>query len=473
MLPIKFGTDGWRAIIAKDFTFDNCQIVAQGIANYLNNSKLNKKGIVIGYDNRFMSREFANECARVLVGNGIKVLLFKRAVPTPVTAFATRMRETGGAIMITASHNPPEYNGIKFIPEHAGPAMPEVTEAIESEINKVLNGGKIYRLNLKEAFNLDILEKIDIDQQYLNHIAKIVKTEYFKEKDMKVVVNPMYGAGIGYLDKILNDLGCEVKTINNYRDVLFGGAMPEPINPILTDLKRAVLSYNANVGLAVDGDADRFGIVDNQGEFISANRIIYLLLDHLLKTRSFRGPVCRSTGTTHMLDRVARRNGVEVIETPVGFKYIGDAIRQKGCIFGAEESGGVSVFGHIPGKDGILACLLVVEMLAYSGRTLAELTKEFEAEYGSVISERVDIQVNDSQRKKIADVLADYQPNAINGIKVESNSIAEGRKIVLKDGSWVLIRSSGTEPVFRIYLEANNEEVLQGIKTEVLKAFGI
>ncbi len=473
MLHIKFGTDGWRAIIAKDFTFENCQVVAQGIANYINNINFQKKGVVVGYDNRFMSKDFAEECAQVLAGNGIKVLLFKKVVPTPVAAFATRIKEAGGAIMITASHNPPEYNGIKFIPEYAGPAMPDVTETIEGEVNRVLDGGKVYRLNLEEAFQLDILEEIDVDQQYINHVLKIIQVESFKDNNIKVVVNPMYGAGIGYLDKILNDLGCEVKTINNYRDVLFGGSMPEPTSQILADLKRAVVSYNADIGLAVDGDADRFGIVDNKGEFVSANRFMYLLLDHLLKTRSFRGPVCRSVATTHMLDRIARRNGIDIIETPVGFKYIGEIMRQKGCILGGEESGGLSIFGHIPEKDGILACLLAVEMLVYSGKSLIELTEEFNEDYGDIVSERMDIKVKEQDQKRILEILEDYKPGSLNGIKIESNSKLEGNKIVLADGSWVLIRASGTEPLFRIYVEASDKNSLENIKAEVLEALGL
>jgi len=473
MLHIKFGTDGWRAIIAKDFTFENCQVVAQGIANYINNINFQKKGVVVGYDNRFMSKDFAEECAQVLAGNGIKVLLFKKVVPTPVAAFATRIKEAGGAIMITASHNPPEYNGIKFIPEYAGPAMPDVTETIEGEVNRVLDGGKVYRLNLEEAFQLDILEEIDVDQQYINHVLKIIQVESFKDNNIKVVVNPMYGAGIGYLDKILNDLGCEVKTINNYRDVLFGGSMPEPTSQILADLKRAVVSYNADIGLAVDGDADRFGIVDNKGEFVNANRFMYLLLDHLLKTRSFRGPVCRSVATTHMLDRIARRNGIDIIETPVGFKYIGEIMRQKGCILGGEESGGLSIFGHIPEKDGILACLLAVEMLVYSGKRLIELTEEFNEDYGDIVSERMDIKVKEQDQKRILEILEDYKPGSLNGIKIESNSKLEGNKIVLADGSWVLIRASGTEPLFRIYVEASDKNSLENIKAEVLEALGL
>lgn len=473
MSQIKFGTDGWRAIIARDFTFENCRIVTQGIASYINSKNLTKKGIVIGYDNRFMSEDFARECAQVMAGNGIKVYLLKKATPTPVTAFAIREVDASGAIMLTASHNPPEYNGIKFIPEYAGPALPDVTDVIEEQVNKVKEQGKIYELCVNEAIKLELFKEIEVNAQYTNHLWKIIKPEFFKLRPLKVVIDPMYGVGIGYLEKMLSELGCEVRTINNYRDPLFGGAMPEPTDYWLGDLKRAVVSYNADIGLATDGDADRFGIIDKNGEFVSANRFMYILLDHLLKTRAYKGPVARSIATTHMLDKIAKKNGLAIIETPVGFKYVGECLREKGCILGGEESGGLSVFGHIPEKDGILACLLAVELLAYTGKSMAELTAELEEEYGAIISERLDIKVDVMAKEKITAKLNDYIPRTIAGITVDHHSTLEGNKIVLEDGSWVLIRSSGTEPLFRIYVETNSEAQLREIQCEVMQAIGI
>jgi len=473
MSHIKFGTDGWRAIIARNFTFANCRVVAQGIAAYINSSNLSKKGVIIGYDNRFMSREFGEECARVLVGNGVKTFFLNKVTPTPVTAYAIRLLEAGGAVMITASHNPPEYNGIKYIPDYAGPAMPDVTDAIEEEINRVQDTEKIYELNLSEAAELGLFQKIEVDNQYIDHILKQIQVERFKGKKLKVVINPMYGAGVGYLDKILSNLGCEVRTINNHRDVLFGGSMPEPVDRFLGDLKRAVISYNADIGLAVDGDADRFGIVDSSGSFVSANRFMYLLLEHLLNTRTWRGPVCRSVATTHMLDRIARRNGLSVVETPVGFKYIGEALRDKGCILGCEESGGLSILGHIPEKDGILACLLAVELLSCSEKSLQELTDEFNSKYGYAVSDRIDIKVNVGDRGTIKNKIQEFNPKHLGGIKVESISEMDGRKIIMEDGSWALIRSSGTEPLFRVYIEAEDEARLVEIKEEVLSSLGL
>ncbi|HZK43207.1 MAG TPA: phosphoglucomutase/phosphomannomutase family protein [Syntrophomonadaceae bacterium] len=473
MSQIKFGTDGWRAIIARDFTFENCRIVTQGIASYLNSKNLARKGIVIGYDNRFMSEDFAKECARVMVGNGIKVYLLAKATPTPVTAFAIRETEASGAIMITASHNPAEYNGIKFIPEYAGPALPDVTDAIEDQVSKVIEQNKIYELSLTEAVKLELFKEIDVDTQYTNQLLGLIKPEFFKDKPLKVIVDPMYGVGIGYLENILTELGCEVRTINNFRDPLFGGAMPEPTDEWLGNLKRLVMSSDADIGLALDGDADRFGIIDKNGVFVNANRFMYILLDHLLKTRAYKGPVARSIATTHMLDRIAKKNGLAVIETPVGFKYIGECLREKGCILGGEESGGLSIFGHIPEKDGVLACLLAVELLAYSGKTLAELGQAIEDEYGVLVSERLDIKVEAATKNKIIAKLNDYTPRTIADVPVSSYSTIEGNKIILEDGSWVLIRSSGTEPLFRIYVETDNEEKLKKIQDEVMLAIGI
>ncbi len=469
MPEIKFGTDGWRALIARDFTFDNCRVVAQGIASYIKNQGVSKKGIIIGYDNRFLSEDFAAEVAQVLIGNGIKVFLFKKSTPTPVTAFAIRLMEAGGAVMITASHNPHPYNGIKFIPEYAGPALPDVTQVIEEEIKRVLDGGRIYELELSEAYNLDLIKEIDVDKEYISHLMKAINKEFFKDNNLKVLVDPMFGAGIGYLDRILGDLGCEVRTINNYRDPLFGGSMPEPTDAILSDLKRAMNTYKADIGLALDGDADRFGIVNKEGEFITPNQIISLLLDHLIKTRSFRGPVARSIATTHMLDRIARRNSLEVIETPVGFKYIGECQRERNCLLGAEESGGLSIYGHIPEKDGILACLLTVEMLAQSGKGLNELMLEFEQEYGRVVSRRLDLKVKPLEKAEVLKLLKAYEPKTIAGIKVSSVLEKEGKKVILEDGSWFLMRSSGTEAIFRLYVESENENRVLEIQKEVLQ----
>lgn len=471
-MPIKFGTDGWRAVMADEFTFAGCRAVAQGIAAYVNSRNPGKKGVVIGYDNRFMSESFAHECGKVLAGNGIKVYIGKRAMPTPVTAFAIRALDAAGAVMITASHNPPEYNGIKFIPEYAGPAMPDVTDIIEQQVNRAMETGKVYELSVVEAERLGLWQEIEMEDAYIEHVLGLINKECFALKPLKVVIDPMYGAGIGYLDRILEGLGCEVKTVNNYRDPLFGGSMPEPVDRLLGTLKRAVVAYNADIGLALDGDADRFGIIDGEGNFVSANEFMYLLLLHLLKTRTYKGPVARTVATTHMLDFIARKFGLEVIETPVGFKYIGKCMREKGCLMGGEESGGLSIFGHVPEKDGILACLLAAEMLAASDKTIAELKAEVREEYGMLFSKRFDIKVREQEKAKIMQNIEEYMPRLVADLKVTNISTLDGKKVVLEDGSWFLVRASGTEPLFRVYFEVDEEDGMEKIKEQVLKELG-
>ena len=473
MSEIKFGTDGWRAIIAEDFTFTNIKLVTQGIANYFKNNNLSKKGIVIGYDNRFLSEHFASECARVMTGNGIRVFMTKKAVPTPLTAYAIRVCQAGGAIMITASHNPPEYNGIKFIPEYSGPALPDVTDAIEEEVKRIQGGGRIYELDLKEAQDLELLKEIEMDREYISQIMRVINPEAFHNRSLKVVVDPMYGSGVGYLDRILTELGCEVRTINNYRDPLFGGSIPEPTDAGLPDLKRAVVNYKCDLGLALDGDGDRFGIVDGQGVFVDPNRLAYLLFEYLLNTRTFRGPVCRSLATTHNLDRIAKQNGLSVIETRVGFKYISECLREKGCILGVEESGGLSIFGHVPEKDGILVGLLAAEMLAFTGKSFDELNQEMAAKYDIMSTERVDVKITPYEKERLLAELKDYQPKMVAGVAVDRVNDTEGKKIILEDGSWILIRPSGTEPLIRVYVEAATETRLAEMRQEVMTALSM
>jgi phosphomannomutase len=346
--------------------------------------------------------------------------------------------------------------------------MPDVTSYIENEVNRVLEAGKVYQLDLEEARQLGLVGDIDIEKDYINHLLGIINQDVIRRSNLKIVVNPMFGAGIGFLDKILNGLGCEVKTINNYRDVLFGGVLPEPTRHNLSDLQWAVKNHNANLGLALDGDADRFGVVDHNGEFITPNQLMSLLFDHLLKTRNFRGAVCRSVATTRMLDRVAQKNGLGVIETPVGYKYIGQCMREKGCILGGEESGGLSIFGHIPEKDGILAGLLAVEMLACTGKNLAEISEDFAREYGWMVSERFDISIQQQDKPMILDKISKYSPKNINGLRVIAH-IKDENKIELEDESWVLIRCSDTEPVCRIYVETTDKKHLEEMQKEVIQ----
>lgn len=473
MTQVHFGTDGWRAMIAEEFTFANLRMVAQGIAAYVNSAPGQRKTLVIGYDSRFLSPEFARECARVLAGNGIKVQLLKNAAPTPLAAFAVHYLECNGAVVITASHNPARYNGIKFIPAYAGPALPEVTGAIEMEIHRVAEGAKIYEIDLNEAAQFDLFAEIMLENAYLNHLTKMLHLEYFKGKSLKVVVDPMYGAGMGFLEQYLSNLGLDVKAIHNHRDVLFGNGIPEPVERNLSELQRAVVSYNADIGLALDGDADRFGIIDHQGSFINGNLFLSLLLDHLLKTRTVRGPVVRTVATTHMLDRIAKMNGLQLIETPVGFKYVSQAMRDYNGLLGGEESGGLSVWGHVPEKDGILACLLAVEILAHTGLTCQELTEQLYQEYGQLVNRRHDIGFVKGQELLLKERLSAFRPKTIAGLKVLVADGQEEMRWSLAEDSWLLARFSDTEPTLRIYTESTDLQRLEAIEKALLEALAI
>ncbi|HHT62357.1 MAG: phosphoglucomutase/phosphomannomutase family protein [Bacillota bacterium] len=471
MKKIKFGTDGWRSVMAKDFTFENMKLVVQAIACYLENHPLKENGIVIGYDNRFLSEHFAYEAAKVLAGNNIKSLVVNRATPTPVTAYAITTNNAAGAIMITASHNPPEYNGIKFIPDYAGPALPETTDKIEQELERVIQEGLIKEMSLETAKDEGLCRIFDPMPDYKKHIKQLVNLDVICKANLKLVVDPMFGAGIDYLDQIFAEAGCHVIAINNYRDPLFGGSIPEPSSKVLSKLKARVLSEGADLGLALDGDADRFGIIDSNGEYIIPNQILYMLYYHLLNVRKCRGPVARSVATTHMLDRMAEKFGYEAEETPVGFKYIGESMRKRGSVLGGEESGGLSIQGHIPEKDGILAALMVAEIRAIHGKTLTGVIKQIIDEFGFVTSERLDVAVDIKEKERILQELKDFKPSSFCGQEVVKRVDIDGTKIVLADGAWALIRPSGTEPLFRIYVEANSAEELHKIQKEVKSTF--
>ena len=472
MIKIKYGMDGWNAQIAKDFTYESVRLVTQGIATYVKSHNLNQTGIAVGYDNRFLSEEFSMECAEVLIGNGIKVHLFKKPVPIPLLAFAIHKLKLGGGLMVTASHYAPTMNGIRFLTEQAGPAMPYINNEIEQDIDKAFASNKYYQLALEQSKGLDLSEEIELDKEYVQQLLKLSLQDGLKnrEQPLKVVIDPMFGSALGYLDKILIDLNCEVKTINNYRDAMFGNTIPSPLDSSLADLKRAVISYKADMGFALDGDGDNYVVVDQNGEVVESRDLTAMLLYYLLKTRSTRGPVCRTIATSHCLDNIARENGLSIIETPVGFSYISEAIQQKSCLLGVEESGGLTVMGHIPYKDGILACLLAAEMLAANeGKTLSDLQNELEVLYGLDSYEQINISSNAVKMTYIKQKLENWNPTVLAGEKVVNSLTTEqdGKKLVLESGNWLLIRASSTEECYRICIEARDGEALQRIREEL------
>ncbi|MEK6646190.1 MAG: phosphoglucomutase/phosphomannomutase family protein [Candidatus Firestonebacteria bacterium] len=464
MAKITFGTSGWRAIIAEDFTFENVSIVAQAIANYLAESK--SKSIVIGYDTRFLSEKFAHSVAEVTSANKLHTFLAHRDVPTPVIAFEILRRKSGGGINITASHNPPEYNGIKFSSNWGGPATTDVTKQIEKNIQEILKGKKsVKKISIEEGVKKGNIEFIQPYFAYFKRIKDIVDFKILKKLKKKIVVDCFYGTGRGYLDELLSQAGCSTVILHSKRDVLFGGKTPEPSGENLQELIATVKSQNAVLGLAMDGDADRFGIVDRDGTYLTSNEVLVLLFKYLVESRNWKGCVVRTIATTHLIDAMASKYNVPVRETPVGFKYIGEIMTKEDIIIGGEESGGLSVYRHIPEKDGILACLLIAELVAaYGGKTLKSILKEIHKEFGTYYNSRMSLKLGEDKKVKLLHLFKNNPPEKLGYLKVTHLDTRDGFKFILEDGNWMLMRFSGTEPLVRLYFEATNLKSLQALK---------
>ena len=460
---IKFGTSGWRGVIAEDFTFGRVRIVVQAIADHLVAQGLKDKGVVIGYDTRFMSERFAAESVKVFAANGIRSFLSNRDVPTPAVAFEIIRKKAAGGINFTASHNPPEYNGLKFSPAWGGPALPETTKDIETRANALLDKNSIAVMPLAEAKQKGLVEDADLRKIYLDDLRKKIDLEAIRKAKLKVAVDLLYGTGRDYLDTVLRDAGCVVTVVHGHRDALFGGRSPEPSEENLFELSATMKKGKFDIGLAVDGDADRFGVMDIDGTYINPNQILALVLDFICRSRGWKGGAARSIATSHLVDAVAKKHGIEVYETGVGFKYIGDLLVQGKIIFGGEESAGMTIKDHVPEKDCIIACMLVAEMVAQEKRPIKELLKRLYKEVGTILNDRVNIRLTDANQKQVAERLA--QPlTELGGLRVKGKkATADGTKYMLEDDSWVLMRAFGTEPVVRIYVEAESEEKIQNL----------
>ncbi|MGN0030547.1 MAG: phosphoglucomutase/phosphomannomutase family protein [Candidatus Gastranaerophilaceae bacterium] len=468
MTNIKFGTDGWRAIVGKDFNKENVEIVTNAIGKYVFDNYGIYKTIIIGYDPRNMAREFSLQCAEILSDSGFKVLYSDKVIPTPVLAFNAKHLDAC-AIMFTASHNPPEYLGIKFIPDYAGPATSEITDEIVSNFGKKPIGcvkGKLIVTDFSNA--------------YFKHIKNII--DFTKIKDLKkhIIFDGLYAASIGYFDKLLSDKGIEYDSVHMYHDINFGGGMPEPKPQYLTEMIDYIKTQNKKVssehsedlyvGFANDGDSDRFGVINENGEYITPNEIIAILLMHLKKHKGYTGVLVKTVGASLMLDIAAEKLGVEVIETPVGFKHVGEAMRKYNPIIAGEESGGLSIQGHIPEKDGILANLLILEAMAYENKTLVQLQKDLEKFTGCKFhNTRVDKKLNNTE--EIKPVLEKFSKlEEIAGQKIIKKDFKDGVKLYTEDkSSWILVRPSGTEPLLRIYIESDTTEKIEKIKAEISK----
>ncbi|MCM3081255.1 MULTISPECIES: phosphoglucomutase/phosphomannomutase family protein [Brevibacillus] len=465
MHAIRFGTDGWRAIVADEFTTANVRIVAQAIASYTKERGQQEQPLLVGHDTRFLGRRFAEEVVQVLTGNGIRTYLLSEAAPTPAVAFGVKHFAASGAIMITASHNPPEYNGIKYIPDYAGPASPAITKRLEEWITQIVQSGEVHRTSIDEAIAQKRMQIIVLRPHYEAHLRRMVKLDVLKRSSMHVVVDAMHGAGMGYVSGLLRETGIRTVGLRETVDAAFGGNLPEPNEKHLTLLRQEVVSRQATMGLANDGDADRFGVVDEAGRFIPPNEVLVLLAYHLVNNRKLSGKIVRTVATTHLLDRVAAAYGLELVETPVGFKYIGEQMLLGDVLLGGEESGGASILGHIPEKDGVLINLLIAELCAWEGKPLGKILRDVQDQFGELFSTRIDISL--TRKEDLLQKLLDQPPLQVGPYAVQDINQLDGRKLLLEEGHWVLIRPSGTEPLVRIYCEATNLLALEKIKEAI------
>ena len=460
MNTIKFGTSGWRGIIAEDFTFEGVRIVTQSIADYLKTCGEDKKGVVVGYDARFLGNRFAVEVVKILAGNGIKSFLTKGPTPTPVIAFEIMRRKAGGGINITASHNPHEYSGLKFSSFSGEPALPAVTREIEKRANEMLLEVVYSEFSVAKARQKNLLEEIEPFLYYAEGLKQKIDISVIEKTKLEIGVDLMYGAGCGYLDRLLKSAGCTINVFHDHIDPCFGGRPPDPSEENLSTLIRAVKENGYDLGLALDGDADRFGIIDRDGTFIEPNYILALLFDYMVRVKGLSGGVARSVATSHLVDAVAKYYNMPVYETPVGFKYIGELITTGKILIGGEESAGLSIRGHVPEKDGMLTCLLVTEMVAREGKSLKELLNDLYKRVGRVVTKRENVQLDNASGKGLFQML-NKPPKTIAGLSVKDIKDVGGVKFLLEHGCWLLIRESGTEPVVRLYGEARGEDELE------------
>ncbi len=455
--PIRFGTSGWRGLIAEDFTFANVRLAVSAIAEHVK-SRAAHPAVLVACDPRFYSEEFSQLAVDVLGEHGVRVLQAEGFPPTPAVAFEILRRKLDGAINFTASHNPAPYHGLKYSSSDAGPALPEVTKDIEARVARLMAGGAARSGKKKQASSNGKAETIRLAEPYLQRLNELVRFDVIKKAGAKLVIDVRHGCGAGYLDRALQRHGIEFSALHTNRDVLFDGTGPDVAEENLAPLSKAVREARATLGLATDGDADRFGIVDADGTWISPNHILALVYDYLCETRGWALGAARSVATSQMVDAAAAARGQRTYQTPVGFKYIGQLIREDKVALGGEESSGLTIRGHVPEKDGILACLLVAEMTAARGATLGEQIRQLFRNLGREFWPlRQNLHLSEEEKIRAVEKTATDASNLF-GRKVISVDRTDGAKFVFEDGSWMLCRLSGTEPLLRLYTEAGSAE---------------
>jgi alpha-D-glucose phosphate-specific phosphoglucomutase len=464
---IRFGTDGWRAVIADTFTFENIRLVSQAVADSVNSrhESVLPPQVVVGYDTRFLSDRFAMETARVLAANGIVTWLTRTDSPTPAISYNVKEKGAAAGVVITASHNPPRYNGFKLKAAYGGSATIEECKAVEDSLAAMQRDGRGPNLmEYQHALDQGLIRRFDPSWAYYEHLATLIDLDLISRGELNVVADSMWGSGRGAFGGILARTRTHISEIRGALNPGFGGIHPEPILKHLTELVAAVQRTQAHIGLATDGDADRIGAVDARGNFVDPHNIMALALRHLVEVKGQRGDVVKTVSTTFMLDTYAKAHGLTVHETPVGFNHIGDLMMKGDVLIGGEESGGISIKGHIPEGDGILMGLLLLEVVAHAGAPLHEIMADFHQKYGPACYERLDVHLKHPVNKKqAARYLVDHAPGTLNGETVAEVDTLDGVKFYLKDDSWLLIRPSGTEPVLRIYAEARSDEAVKAL----------
>lgn len=454
---IKFGTSGWRAVMGEEFTFANVRLVVQAIANYLLKKFPGREvSVVVNHDTRFLSERFAAEAAKVLSHNQVHVFLADRDAPSQAQCLQIIKRKAQAGINFTASFNPPEYNGLKLNVETGAPALPHETDRVEEEIRRLSR----WSIVCPYYPRAESIEKINLQSDYLEFLQKKIDFSAIRRSRMRIGVDLLYGTSREYLDEILEENQIPVEEIHGYVDPYFGGVVPSCSQENLHELKALVREKDCALGIATDADGDRFGILDEKGNFIVQNIVLALLLDYLVRVKGWRGGVARSVATTHLIDRIARRYGLRLYKTPVGFKYMADLFLRGEIIFGGEESACLAIRDHLPEKDGIFAGLLVAEMMAVTGKKITELRDDLFREYGKKYGGQKNIPLNPKNERKLKELIVD-PPERLAGRRVVHVERIDGIKLDFEDDDWLLLRFSGTEPLIRCYAEAESRKDLE------------
>lgn len=466
---IKFGTGGWRALIGEDFIKDNISIMAQAVANLMKEKKCSEKGFIIGYDRRFLSDKAAVWIAEVMAGNGIKVYFIDKVAPTPLVMFTVKYLLTEYGCAVTASHNPADYNGVKIFTKGGRDADEGVTRDIEESIGKV-EFGAIAHMDYSQGLNSGMIQEIDPFNEYIDTILGMIDVEAIKNRKLKIALDPMYGVSKTCLQTILITSRCELAVINDRHDTLFGGRLPSPGSHTLNHLRNIVVERGYDIGIGTDGDADRLGIIDEKGDFIHPNNILALLYYYLLKYKGWKGSVVRNLATTHLLDKIAAGFGEECFEVPVGFKHISSMMEKKKALIGGESSGGLTIRGHISGKDGIFAASLLIELLSVTGKSLSALLEEINQAYGYFYMSECDLRFDADTKARLVEKLFKRKEVPGLGFEIDHTSYRDGIKIYFKNEGWIVVRFSGTEPLLRIFAEMSNESDATAV-SDGMKAF--